>query len=221
MNPVIPEVLERQLEKAGIIAVLVMDDAGNAVRVARTLLDNGVTAMELTLRTEAALESLQRIIKEVPEMNAGVGTILKKDQLADVKQAGASFGVAPGYNAAIVEHAQKIGLPFAPGIATPSEIEGAVSQGCRILKYFHAEGMGGTRYLKGIHAPYGFLKLRYIPLGGLKLSNIREYLEMPEIIAIGGSWIAPRNVIHNEDWDRIAQNAADAVKILHEVRGYA
>ncbi len=219
MNPVIPEKLEQQIEKAGIIAVLVMDDADKAVRVARILLDNGISAMELTLRTEAALESLQRITQEVPEMTAGVGTILKQDQLSDVKQAGAAFGVAPGYNAAIVGHAQQIGLPFAPGIATPSEIEGAVEQGCRILKYFHAEGMGGTKYLKGINAPYGFLKLRYIPLGGLKLSNIRAYFEMPEIIAIGGSWIAPRDVINNEEWDTIARNAAEAASTFKDVRG--
>jgi 2-dehydro-3-deoxyphosphogluconate aldolase/(4S)-4-hydroxy-2-oxoglutarate aldolase len=219
MKSLIPEVLEQKIEKAGIFAVLIMDDAAKAVQVARTLLDNGISAMELTLRTEAALESLQRIIDEVPDMMAGVGTILTNDQVDDIKQVRAEFGVAPGYNARTVEHAKQVGLPFAPGISTPSEIEGALSQGCRILKYFHAEQLGGTKYLKGVNAPYSFLNLRYVPLGGLRLTNIRDYLEMPEIIAIGGSWIAPRNLINNKDWDAIAQNAAEATNVFREVRG--
>ena len=107
MNPVIPKDIEQKIEKAGIIAVLIMDDAEKAVRVARTLLDNGISAMELTLRTEAALESLQRIITEVPGMNAGVGTVLTKEQVSDIQQAGAAFGVAPGYNASVVEYAKR------------------------------------------------------------------------------------------------------------------
>jgi len=219
MDYTIPADMETKIGASGIIAVLVVDDAENAVTLAKTLLDNGINSMELTLRTDAALESLKRIRKEVPDMLAGVGTILSASQIAEVKEADAVFGVAPGYNPDVVDASKNAALPFSPGIATPSEIEGAFSRGCRVLKYFHAEGMGGPKYLKGINAPYGFLGLKYIPLGGLNINNITSYLEMPEILALGGSWIAPRNLIQSGDWDTIARNASEAVKILKSVRG--
>jgi len=219
MERMIPENIEIKISEAGIIAVLVIENPENAVVLAKTLLNNGISAMELTLRTEKALESLKRIKKEVPEMMAGVGTILNQNQISDTQKYGAAFGVAPGYNAEIVEKAKNSDFPFAPGISTPSELEGAVSQGCHVLKYFHAENLGGTKYLKGINAPYSFLNLKYIPLGGLSLSNMRGYLELPEILALGGSWIAPKALIDNRDWDTIGKNAAEAEKIFREVRG--
>lgn len=219
MNPLIPLEMEKKIGESGIIAVLVVDDPENAVPLAKTLFDNGIKAMELTLRTESALESLKRIRKEVPEMLAGVGTVLRPEQIPETKEAGAAFAVSPGFNPLVVQKAVEEEFPFGPGISTPSELEGAVEKGCRVLKYFHAEGMGGVKYLKGINSPYGFLDLKYIPLGGLKTSNIREYLEMPEVLALGGSWIAPRDLIQNKDWSRIAENAIEAVRILQEVRG--
>ena len=219
MEIMIPEDIQLKISHAGIIAVLVIEDPDNAVPLAKSLLNNGIKAMELTLRTETALESLKRIKKDVPEMMAGVGTILNPNQVSDAQNYGAAFGVAPGYNAEIVDRAKNIAFPFAPGISTPSEIEGAVAQGCRVLKYFHAENLGGIKYLKGINAPYSFLNLKYIPLGGLNLANMRDYLEIPEILALGGSWIAPKSHIDNKDWDTIGKNAAGAAKILREVRG--
>lgn len=215
----VPKDVEDRIASSGIIAVLVIDDLRDAVQVARTLLDNGIGGMELTLRTEAAIESLRAIRVAVPEMFAGVGTILTREQVRLAKDNGAAFGVAPGYNRDVVAAASEAGLPFAPGIATPSEIEGALSQGCKILKYFHAEGMGGVDYLKGINAPYKHLGLRYIPLGGVSLANLRQYLAMKEIIAIGGSWIAPQELIKAKDWATIARNAREASAIFHEVRG--
>ena len=118
-----------------------------------------------------------------------------------------------------MQAAVEAGVPYAPGVCIPSEIELAVEAGCRVLKYFHAEGMGGLKYLKGINNPYQYLKLRYIPLGGVNVNNMRAYLESPEIIALGGSWIAPSKLINAGDWDSIARNAEEAVKILREVRG--
>ena len=214
-----PNDIENILAGSGIIAVLVIDDSNDAVRVAKTLLDNGIGAIELTLRTDSAMDSLKRILNTVPEMIAGIGTILRPDQVDAVKNAGAAFGVAPGFNPDIVDCSRTKRLPFGPGIATPSEIEGAVSHGCRVLKYFHAEGMGGIKYLKGINAPYEFLKLKYIPLGGLNTENIRGYLEMPEVLALGGSWIAPRKLIQEKDWSTIGRNAAVAARIFRDVRG--
>lgn len=219
MKPMIPLEIEEEIGKSGIIAVLVIDDPKKAVRLAKTLFDNGITSIELTLRTETALESLKLIRKRVPQMLGGVGTILTSEKVVETKESGAVFGVAPGYNSAVVEKAEEINLPFAPGISIPSEIEWAAAKGCKVLKFFHAEGMGGPKYLKGINSPYGFLNLKYIPLGGLKPSNIRAYLEMTDVLALGGSWIAPRNLIQAGDWDTIGRNASEAVKILREVRG--
>lgn len=215
----LPQVVVDRIAKSGIVAVLVIENVQDAVPVARTLLDNGIGAMELTLRTDAAIESLRAIRAAVPGMFAGVGTILTPAQVKLAQDNGAAFGVAPGYNRDVVAAAAAAGLPFAPGIATPSEIEGALSQGCRILKYFHAEGMGGVEYLKGINAPYKHLGLRYIPLGGVSLANLRQYLAMKEIIAIGGSWIAPQELIKVKDWTAIARNAREASAIFHEMRG--
>lgn len=208
-----------RLEATGIMAVLIVDDAQDAVQLARVLLENGIQGMELTLRTAAAMESLCEIRKSVPEMFAGVGTVLTPEQVNEAKRNGSAFGVAPGYNREVVAAAAAAGLPFAPGIATPSEIEGAYSQGCSVLKYFHAEGMGGIEYLKGINAPYKHLGLRYIPLGGVGLHNLRDYLALKEVIAIGGSWIAPQDLIQAKDWTAIARNAREASAILRDVRG--
>lgn len=213
-----PDMVER-LETTGIMAVLIVDDARDAVQLARVLLENGIQGMELTLRTDAAIESLCEILKSVPEMFAGVGTVLTHEQVDEAKRNGSAFGVAPGYNPEVVAAAAAVGLPFAPGIATPSEIEGAYSQGCSVLKYFHAEGMGGIEYLKGINAPYKHLGLRYIPLGGVGLHNLRDYLALKEVIAIGGSWIAPQDLIQAKDWPSIARNAKEASAILRDVRG--
>jgi len=219
MKKMIPDYLENKIEAAGIIAVLVIEDESKAVKLARTLLDSGITAMELTLRTDAALGALKSIIAEVPEMTAGAGTVLTSAQLGEVKAAGVEFAVAPGLNPAVMTAAGSAGIPFAPGVCIPSEIECAVEAGCRVLKYFHAEGMGGMKYLRGINGPYNHLGLRYIPLGGLSVDNMQTYLEAPEVIALGGSWIAPAKLINAGDWDAIARNADAAVKIMREVRG--
>lgn len=215
----VPTSIIEHLRKLGIIAVLTVEDANDAVDLARLLLDNGIQGMELTLRTGAAMDALQAIQRSVPEMFAGVGTILTPQQVQDVKASGAAFGVAPGYNRDVVAAAASAGLPFAPGISTPSELEVAYSQGCNVLKFFHAEGMGGVKYLKSINGPYGHLGLQYIPLGGVGPHNLRDYLNLNEVLAIGGSWIAPVELIRAKDWTAIARNAKEAASIFHEVRG--
>jgi 2-dehydro-3-deoxyphosphogluconate aldolase/(4S)-4-hydroxy-2-oxoglutarate aldolase len=219
MEKLIPDNMEKRIEEAGIIAVLVIEDSSKAVKLAQTLVNSGITAMELTLRTETALDSLKQIADAVPDMLAGAGTVLTPAQVNEVKAAGGDFAVAPGFNPKVMQAAIEASVPYAPGICIPSEIEAAVEAGCRVLKYFHAEGMGGLKYLKGINNPYQYLKLRYIPLGGVNINNMRDYLESPEIIALGGSWIAPAKLINAGDWDTIARNADEAVKIMKEVRG--
>jgi len=201
-----------------IVAVLVVDSAKDAVRLAETLLEGGVKSMELTLRTDVAVQALKEIKKNVPSMNAGVGTVIFKEQVAQIIEAGADFAVSPGFNPTVAEEALKMKLPFAPGVATPSDIEGAVSMGFRILKFFPAEPIGGLAYLKSMAAPYRHLGLRFVPLGGLNAGNLGSYLENPLIGAIGGSWIAPREAIREGNWEAIRMNAQEVARIAAEVR---
>ena len=195
-----------------------IDEAHDAVPVAKALLAGGVDCMELTLRTPAAMEALRRIRNEVPQMIAGVGTILTPQQARDVKAAGAHFGVSPGINSHVVAEAIQLGLPFAPGICTPSDIEQALEQDCQLLKFFPAEPCGGLDYLKAIAAPYALLGVRYIPLGGIDENNAVKYLRSPHIHAIGGSWLAPKFMIEARDWDGITTNAKRASSMAARAR---
>ena len=203
-----------RLGETGIIAVLVIDRAEDAVPVAEALWRGGIKGMELTLRTEAAMESLRRIRKALPEMLAGIGTVLTTDQVREVSEADADFAVAPGFNPAVVEAAAECGVPFAPGVATPSDIERAIGVGCKTLKYFPAEQLGGIPYLKAVAAPYAHLGVRFMPLGGIGIGNVADYLKLGEVVAVGGSWLAPRPLIQASDWAAIEERARTAVELL-------
>lgn len=210
--------LIQKIRNSANIAVLVIDDAGQAVPLARALLEGGVTAMELTLRTPAALDALRTIVQEVPEMMAGVGTVLTSEQIREIAGTGAAFAVSPGLNPNVVRAAIDAGLNFAPGVMTPSEIEQAVELGCKLLKYFPAETSGGLNALKAFYSPYAHLELQFIPLGGLNPDNTGVYLRHPAVAACGGSWIAPREAIQARDWDRIRDLATQATRIAAEAR---
>lgn len=194
-----------------VIAVVTIDDSAHAVPLARALLNGGIGAIELTLRTPAAFDALAAIRQECPEMCAGLGTVLTPEQVGKAVDGDASFAVAPGLNPRVVEAARDAGLPFAPGIATPSDIEAAVELGCRTLKFFPAEPSGGIAYLKSMAAPYVHLGLHYIPLGGLNADNFTDYLDLEIVPAVGGSWIAPRPLIQAQDWSAITGNAKAAI----------
>lgn len=212
-----PEILKR-IERCGVIAVLVIDDAPQAVPLARALLAGGIDAMELTLRTPAALEALRRVRAEVPEMLAGIGTVLTPRQIEEVARLKADFAVAPGTNPRVITAAREHGLPFMPGVATPSDIEAAVELGCRELKFFPAEPCGGLAYLRNMAAPYVHLGIRFAPLGGLTSKNLKDYMEDPLISAVGGSWLAPRALIQAQAWDKITASASEARNIVSSVR---
>ena len=217
-NP-LPEHLTHKLHQTGVIAVLMIDDADDAVPTAKALLAGGVDIIELTLRTPVAMEALRRIRTELPDMSVGVGTILTPQQVNDVLAAGASFGVAPGMNPRVVAEAKRVGLPFAPGICTPTDIELAIEQGCRLLKFFPSEPCGGLAYLRTIAAPFAHLGVKYIPLGGVGAGNAELYLKEPSVQALGGSWLAPRDIIKNKDWHAITANAREASNIVNRLRG--
>ena len=206
----IDNVLAADLAEARIIAVITIENPQRAVPLAKALVAGGVHAMELTLRTAGAIDALKAIVDAVPEMIAGVGTVLTVDQLRQVKEAGARLGVAPGFNREVVQAAADMGFPFAPGVMTPSEIEGAVAMGNRILKFYHAGVAGGLAGLKAMAGPYNHLGLRYIPLGGVSQENVAQWLADPMILAAGGSWIAPPALIDAAAWDEITARARAA-----------
>ena len=210
--------LAQKITKCGNIAVVMIDNPAHAIKLAETLLEGGVSVMELTLRTQSALDSLAKIVAHVPEMTIGAGTVLTVEQLVAVRDIGASFAVAPGFNRRIVEAAKDMRLSFAPGVMTPSEIEGAVELGCRLIKFFPASVVGGLKALKTLVAPYNHLGLTYIPLGGVTPETTAEYLACPLIAACGGSWIAPQKLINSEDWAAIKANAIQACDIAIAAR---
>ena len=213
-----PAELSTRVHQSGIIAVLIIEDARKAVPLAQALLAGGIDSIELTLRTPTALEAVRAIRAEVPQMTVGVGTILTPGQVDDAVAAGAAFGVAPGMNPRVVRAAQDSGLPFAPGVCTPTDIEIALEHGCKLLKLFPAEPSGGLAYLKTIAAPFAHLGVKYIPLGGIGPANAAHYLAEPSVQAIGGSWLAPKEAIQSENWAFITQLATEARAIVSQLR---
>jgi 2-dehydro-3-deoxyphosphogluconate aldolase/(4S)-4-hydroxy-2-oxoglutarate aldolase len=218
MNPVFSPDLAQRIEENGVIAVLVIDRVSDAIPLAEALLQGGIRVMELTFRTDAALDALREIKKKVPGMLAGAGTILSPSQVREALAAGADFGVSPGVNPRVLAAAREAGLSFAPGIATPSDIELALEQDCRLFKFFPAEPSGGLAYLKAIAAPYAHLGVRFLPLGGLHAGNAAAYLADPHISALGGSWLAPRSLIDAGDWKKITALAAEAAQLVKTAR---
>jgi 2-dehydro-3-deoxyphosphogluconate aldolase/(4S)-4-hydroxy-2-oxoglutarate aldolase len=213
-----PDSLQARLHRSGVIAVLIIEDADTAVPLAQALLAGGVDAIELTLRTPSALESLRRIHREVPDLLLGAGTILTPEQAAASKAAGAAFGVAPGMNPRVIDEANRIGLPFAPGVCTPTDIELAVERGCRALKLFPAEQSGGLPYLRAVAAPFSHLGVRFIPLGGITPLNAETYLVEPSVLALGGSWLAPRDLVRARDWAGLTTLAREASELVSRAR---
>lgn len=196
-----------RLRQTGVVAVVVIDDPAQSERLVEALLAGGIDLLELTLRTPSALESMRRIRRAFPGIGLGAGTVLRPEQVTEVRDAGADFGVAPGLNPRVVAAARAVGLPFAPGVLSPSEIEQAMELGCRVLKFFPAAIDGQSRNFQAIIAPYAHLDLQFMPLGGLTLSIAETFLRIPSVAALGGSWIAPRELIRNGDWDVIRANA--------------
>ncbi|MCG8650606.1 MAG: bifunctional 4-hydroxy-2-oxoglutarate aldolase/2-dehydro-3-deoxy-phosphogluconate aldolase [Pirellulales bacterium] len=210
MDSQFPAAMLDRIERCGVIAVLVIERPEDAIALAKALLAGGIDVMELTLRTPHAIPALRMVREHVPEMLAGIGTVLTCQQVDQVIDAGAAFGVSPGLNPEVVRHAQQRAFPFAPGVVTPSDVERAVELGCRELKFFPAEPSGGVPYLNSVNAPSAHLGLRYIPLGGLNANNASRYLDLESVVAVGGSWLAPRSLIAQQDWTTITANAAEA-----------
>lgn len=212
--------ITEQLGAAGVIPVVSLDTAGHAIPLANALREGGLNLMEITFRTEAAAVSIRALRSEVPDMIIGAGTLLHPDQVDAAVESGAQFGVAPGFNPKVVKRAHSKGLPFFPGVCTPTDIEAALDLGCKVLKFFPAETYGGLKGLKAIQAPYEHLGIQFIPTGGMKLETVPDYLALKTVLAVGGTWIAPADFIRQEDWDEIRNRSqAAAHRIKHLDRG--
>ena len=209
-----PNELLIQLSNSRVVAGFSIENVEDAIPIAKALLAGGIDAIELTLRTDCGLVAVERIAEAVPEIILGVGTILTPLQADQIKEAGAHFGVSPGMNPNVIKKAEEINLPFAPGIATPSELEAAIALGCRFVKFFPAEASGGINYLKSISAPYKHLGVQYFPLGGLNTENMNHYLDLENVIAIGGSWIVNSSFIEAKDWSGLTKRAAEVRNVV-------
>lgn len=199
--------------KERVIPVVIIDRVEDAVALARALCEGGLHTMELTLRTPAAEDCIAAIRKNVPEMNVGVGTVLSVAQVDRVVELGGAFAVAPGLNPKIVRRAQEKNLPFAPGVMTPTDVETALELGCQVQKFFPASVAGGLEMLKALAGPYAHTGVKFIPLGGVNAQNMRDYLALPVVGAIGGSWLVDKKLIAAKDWAGITKLASDAVAI--------
>lgn len=196
-----------------IVPVAVIERAADAPLIARALLAGGLSTLELTLRTSAALDCIKAIRKEVPEMKVGAGTVLTVEQVNAVHEAGAFFAVAPGLNERVVRHAQALGMSFYPGVMTPSDVELALELGCTLQKFFPASVAGGLEMIKALAGPYGHTGVKFIPLGGVTPQNMKDYLAHPLVAAVGGSWLVDKNLIAAQNWNRITTLAKEAVAI--------
>ena len=203
----------------GVVPVIAIEKAEYAVPLADALLEGGLGVAEITFRTEAAAEVMAILRDRRPELLTGAGTILTLDQVASATACGAAFGLAPGFDPAIVDAAAGAGLAFAPGVMTPSDLTLAAARGCRLMKFFPAVAAGGPQMLKNIHAPFAHLGLRFIPTGGVTLETMKDWLAMPEIAAVGGTWIAKTEDMRSGDWSGIAAKARAAVARAQEMRG--
>lgn len=221
MYRVMPDAIKALLEKSGVVAVLEIENQEDAVDTAKALVRGGVTVIELALRSKAAIPSIGLIKRHVPEMNIGIGTLLFPDQIQQVVDLGALFGVSPGLNVDVVKEAIKHKFPFAPGVATASEIEKAYSLGCDMLKLFPAKPLGGIEYLKAVGAPYKHLNLSYFPLGGVTKDSLENWAKVPNVLTVGGSWIATKNLIREHKYDEITQRAQEAMSIWKKAKGEA
>ncbi len=194
-----------------IVPVVVVDRAEQAEPLAEALLRGGLAVMEITFRTAAAAEAIRRIAARYPEVCVGAGTLLTAEQIARAADAGASFGVAPGFNPANVKRARELGLPFVPGVMTPSEIEAAMALGLQTLKFFPAEAAGGVAMLKALAGPYAHTGVKFVPTGGISARNMAGYLALPVVAAIGGSWMVEKTLVTEARWDEVARLTREAL----------
>jgi 2-dehydro-3-deoxyphosphogluconate aldolase/(4S)-4-hydroxy-2-oxoglutarate aldolase len=208
--------LLQQMRDFGVVPVVAINRAEDAIQLGQALLSGGLPCAEITFRTDAAEEAIQRIASELPEILIGAGTVLNVEQAERAISAGARFIVSPGFDKKVVSWCLEQDILVTPGVATPTEINMALDHGLTILKFFPAEALGGVKTLKAISAPY--VNVKFIPTGGVNLENLAEYLRLPSVHACGGSWLVKRSLIDAGDFDEITRRVRGALEVVHQIR---
>lgn len=203
-----------QISALRIIPVVEIPGIEFAVPLAEALVAAGLPCAEITFRTDSAAASIKAIADNVPDIRLGAGTVLTVEQADAAIEAGAQFLVAPGFNPRVVAHAADRGIPMLPGVATPTDIEQALSHGISLVKFFPAEATGGVDYLKAVSAPYR--GVRFVPTGGIGPKNLLSYLNLPSVAACGGSWMVKKDLVAAKDFDSVGRLAAEAVALARE-----
>ncbi|EFB70921.1 bifunctional 4-hydroxy-2-oxoglutarate aldolase/2-dehydro-3-deoxy-phosphogluconate aldolase [Providencia rustigianii] len=201
---------EDVLKQGPVVPVIVINKLEQAVPLAKALLKGGVKVLEVTLRTECAIDAIRLIAEEVPEAIVGAGTVINAQQLDAVTKAGAQFAISPGLTEELLAAATKGTIPLIPGISTVSELMAGMNYGLKEFKFFPAEANGGVKALKAISGP--FSQVRFCPTGGISLANYRDYLALDSVLCIGGSWLVPEDALAAGDYERITQLAQEAVQ---------
>ena len=208
--------LTAALFDAGIVPVVTVSRPEQGVPIAEALLAGGLTCVEITFRSDGAPAAIESIRAHMPALLVGAGTVLTTAQADAAIAAGASFIVAPGLNPAVVDHVLGRGIPMLPGVCTPSEIEQALARGLGLVKFFPAGAMGGVGFLRALAGPYP--TVRYVPTGGITPANVAEYLAVPFVAAVGGTWLATPDVVAAGEWETVRGLAADAAAMVRRAR---
>ncbi|GAA8527972.1 bifunctional 4-hydroxy-2-oxoglutarate aldolase/2-dehydro-3-deoxy-phosphogluconate aldolase [Helicobacter pylori] len=191
------------LQISPIVPVVVIENIKDAVPLAQSLVEGGIHIIEVTLRSSCALEAIELIAKNVPKMRVGAGTILNPTQLEQAQNRGAEFLISPGLTIKLLEYAKKKDMPLIPGVSSSSEVMQALELGYSALKFFPAEYCGGVKLLNAFNGP--FKGVKFCPTGGISADNMHSYLNLENVLCVGGSWFTPKNLIQNKEWDKITE----------------
>ncbi|MCX7046746.1 MAG: bifunctional 4-hydroxy-2-oxoglutarate aldolase/2-dehydro-3-deoxy-phosphogluconate aldolase [Candidatus Sumerlaeota bacterium] len=195
--------IQDKIRQSRILPVIALDNVEDAIPLCNALRRGGLLAAEITFRTKAAREAIRVVSAEFPDFLVGAGTVTRIEEVEAAKQAGAQFAVAPGCNPKILAHARKVGLPFFPGVMTPSDIEAALDEECVLLKFFPAGEAGGAKMIQALNAPYQHRGINFIPTGGVTADNMMEYFALKCVAAVGGTWMVKKDLITAKNWDAI------------------
>jgi 2-dehydro-3-deoxyphosphogluconate aldolase / (4S)-4-hydroxy-2-oxoglutarate aldolase len=202
----------------GIVPVIAIEKLEAALPLADALIEGGLPVVEITFRTAAAAAVIRKLAQERPQLLVGAGTVLTTANLEAAKTSGAAFAVAPGLNPEIVRHARQLGLPFVPGVATPTDIEMGLALGCKLLKFFPAEALGGVAMVEALSAPYKHTGVRFMPTGGVNPGNLESYLRLDTVAAVGGTWLAKKEDLAASKWPDIRDRCKAALAIVAKAR---
>lgn len=208
--------ITERFEKLGVVPVVVLEDAKDAVPLATALVEGGLPCAEVTFRTEAAEESIRLMTEQFPEMLVGAGTVLTVEQVDAAVRTGAKFIVSPGFDVEIVDYCLKNEIPVFPGCISPSEVAQAVKRGLKVVKFFPAEPAGGISMIKAMAAPYTGLK--FMPTGGINAKNLGEYLSCDKIVCCGGSWMVKGELVKTGEFNKIRQLTEEARRLVDSIR---